>query len=81
VLPLLVSRWLLGRASAGIVAHSSIVQLAVDPLGELVGAPRCLSGNSRGPDDGHDTAPDRHPRASHRLQACTTRECGRPAWS
>ena len=24
---------------------------------------------------GHDAAPDRHPRASHRLQACTTREC------
>ena len=35
---------------------------------------RCLIGNSRGPDDGHDAAPDRHPRASHRLQACTTRE-------
>ena len=36
---------------------------------------RCLIGNSRGPDDGHDTAPDRHPHASHRLLACTTRDC------
>ena len=24
----------------------------------------------------HDAAPDRHPRASHRLLACTTRTCG-----
>jgi hypothetical protein len=40
------------------------------------GRTRCLIGNSRGPADGHDTAPDRHPRASHRLQACTMRECG-----
>jgi len=36
---------------------------------------RCLTGNSRGPTDSHDPAPDRHPRESHRRQACTTRTC------
>ena len=36
---------------------------------------RGLMRSSRGPADGHDTAPDRHPRASHRLRACTTRTC------
>ena len=64
-------------------AFDSIAALApTAPGSELrrFGADRCTAGgwmrNSRGPDDGHDTALDRHPRASHRLQACTTRTSG-----
>ena len=38
-------------------------------------------GNSRGPADAHDTAPDRHPRTSHRLSSLHDARVRRPAWS